>query len=48
MDGVRARATALGVMRNDKVLPKYVPAIAVIKEGFTAKRATRKAKKGLK
>ena len=48
MDGVRARATALGVMQNDKVLPKYIPAIAVIKEGFTAKRATRKAKKGSK
>lgn len=48
MDGVRSRATALGIMENDKVLPKYIPAISVIKEGFAARRKTRKAKKGLK
>lgn len=42
MDGVRARATALGIMRNDKVLPKYLPAIELIKEAFVSKRNTRK------
>lgn len=42
MDGVRARATALGIMRDDKILPKYLPVIAVIKEAFVAKRNTRK------
>lgn len=46
MDGVRARATALGIMRDDKILPKYLPAIAIIKEAFAAKRTNRKAKKG--
>lgn len=48
MDGVRARATALGVMQNDEVLPKYIPAITVIKEGFANTRAIRKARKGSK
>ena len=42
MDGVRARATALGIMRDDKILPKYLPVIAVIKDAFVAKRNTRK------
>lgn len=42
MDGVRVRATALGIMRDDKILPKYLPVIAVIKEAFVAKRNTRK------
>lgn len=42
MDGVRAKATALGIMRDDKVLPKYLPAIELIKEAFVAKRNTRK------
>jgi hypothetical protein len=35
-------------MENDKVLPKYIPAKSVIKEGFAARRETRKAKKGSK
>lgn len=48
MDGVRARATALGIMRNDQILPEYLPAIAVIKEAFTAKRVMRHAQKGVK
>ncbi len=48
MDGVRARATALGIMRDDKILPKYRPAIAIIKEAFAAKRTDQKAKKGLR
>lgn len=42
MDGVRSRATALGIMRNDKIVPKYIPAIEIIKEAFVAKRNTRK------
>ena len=42
MDGVRARATALGIMRDDKVVPKYLPAIKLIKEAFVVKRNTRK------
>ncbi len=46
MDGVRARATALGIMRDDKILPKYQPVIDVIKEAFIAKRNTRKSTKG--
>jgi hypothetical protein len=45
MDGVRSRATALGVMKNDKVVPKYVPAINVIKEAFAARRTNRKGAK---
>lgn len=49
MDGVRSRATALGVMRDGKIVPKYLPAIEVIKEAFRAKRINRKAtKKGAK
>lgn len=42
MDGVRARATALGIMRNDKVVPKYLPAIELIKEAFVLKRNSQK------
>ena len=42
MDGVRARATALGIMKNDKVVDKYLPAIEIIKEAFANKRNTRK------
>lgn len=45
MDGVRVRATALGVMKNDKVVAKYIPAIRIIKEAFAAKRAQRKGAK---
>lgn len=45
MDGVRVRATALGVMKNDKVVAKYIPAIRIIKEAFAAKRAQRKGVK---
>jgi len=44
MDGVRARATSLGIMKNDKVLPQYIPAIEVIKEAFSQKRNARKGK----
>lgn len=44
MDGVRARATALGIMVNDEVLPTYRPAIEIIKEGFAMKRISRKTK----
>ncbi len=42
MDGVRARATALGIMKDDKVVAKYRPAIELIKEAFALKRAARK------
>ena len=45
MDGVRARATALGIMKNDKILPKYQPAINIIKEAFAVKRANQKETK---
>lgn len=38
MDGVRVRATALGVMRNDQVVPEYIPQINIIKEAFATKR----------
>ena len=47
MDGVRARATALGIMVNDEVLPEFKPAIEIIKEGFALKRISRE-KKGSK
>lgn len=47
MDGVRARATALGIMVNDEVLPAFKPALEIIKEGFALKRISRK-KKGSK
>lgn len=43
MDGVRARATALGIMKNDKIVPKFRPAIELIKEAFATKRATKKS-----
>lgn len=43
MDGVRSRATALGVMKNDRVVPRYRQAIKVIKEAFAARRARRRA-----
>lgn len=39
MDGVRTRATALGILRNDKVVPEFVPAIEIIKEAFAHRRA---------
>ena len=42
MDGVRARATALGIMKNDRVVAKYRPAIEIIKEAFIEKRSTKK------
>lgn len=45
MDGVRARATALGIMRNDVITPKYRPAIEIIKEAFAKKRIARKGSK---
>lgn len=41
MDGVRSRATLLGVMKNDKIAPKYIPAISIIKEAFKARRVQR-------
>ena len=46
MDGVRARATALGIMKNDKVVAKYRPAIELIKEAFAKKRTA--SKKGVR
>lgn len=45
MDGVRARATSLGIMKNDKVVNKYLPAINVIKEAFQRKRSQKKSRK---
>ncbi len=45
MDGVRARATALGIMRDGQIVAKYAPVIEIIKEAFEAKRNTRKGKK---
>lgn len=45
MDGVRARATSLGIMKNDKVVNKYLPAINVIKEAFKMKRSQKKSRK---
>jgi len=45
MDGVRARATALGVMKDDKVVAKYKAAIEIIKEAFSMRRSSRKAVK---
>lgn len=49
MDGVRARATALGIMKDDKVADEYIPVIEVIKEGFARKRLAKKhTKKGSK
>lgn len=45
MDGVRARATSLGVMSEGKIVPEYEPAIAIIKEAFAAKRSNRKESK---
>lgn len=47
MDGVRARATALGIMKDDEILPQYRPAIEIIKEAYATKRAGN-TKKGLK
>lgn len=45
MDGVRSRATALGIMVNDEINPRFRYAIEIIKEGFVA---TRKAKANTK
>lgn len=42
MAGVRAKATALGIMKNDKVLPSFRSQIEVIKEAFAEKRVNRK------
>lgn len=48
MEGVRSKATALGIMKDNEVLPKYRAAIEVIKEAIIAEREERKAKKGSK
>ena len=44
MDGVRARATALGIMKDDVVLPEFQPAIDIIKEAYAEKRTVSKKK----
>jgi len=38
MDGVRERATSLGVMKDGKILPKHQPAIRLLTEVFNAKK----------
>lgn len=45
MDGVRTRATALGIMKDDIILPKYKPAIDIIKEAFAKRRTVQKEAK---
>lgn len=42
MEGVRVRATSLGIMKEGEIVPEYKPAIEIIKEAFRAKRENRK------
>lgn len=44
MAGVRAKATELGIMKNGKVLNKYLPAIQLIKETYATKRNAKNAR----
>lgn len=45
MEGVRERATQIGIMANGAILPEYRPIIEVIKEAFRIKRQMRKGRK---
>ena len=43
MEGIRAKAQSLGVMKDDKVLPEHAPAIQVIMASYkTTKRSSKK------
>lgn len=41
MDGVRAKATALGIMENGQIKKQYLGAIEVIKQVFREKRKSK-------
>lgn len=45
MDGVRAKATALGIMENEEILPEFKAQIEIIKEAFAEKRNAKKEAK---
>ena len=38
MEGVRARATALGVMKDGEILPEFRPAIEMIKAAYRVRK----------
>lgn len=45
MEGIRERATKVGIMQNGAVVPKFVPVLEVIKEAFRFRKMNRRTSK---